>query len=91
MKRRGHADTDDGMYVAHRFHNYVWDRTGGPVEYAPIPVEGLEQHSQTLDLIIPFRRLTKYRHNVDRRSRSRYQAKQAQIALARRIAEKRGS
>jgi hypothetical protein len=90
-KRRGHADGTDAYSAGrrlHRFHNSVWEGPGHQVEYAPIPVLGLEEHSRTMDQILPFRKLTSYRHGIDTMRRARLVRRSYERAYAKQRAER---
>jgi hypothetical protein len=75
-KARGHTDGLDaysGGQRLHRHNNYVWE-DGQTSKYVPIPVVSLDEHQRTMDQILPFRRITTYRHGIDTLRRTRRRA-----------------
>jgi hypothetical protein len=72
-KARGHSDSGSVLDGSHRSNNYIWD-DGQTAEYAPIPVMGIHPHQRTMDEILPFRRITNYRHGIDTLRRTRLRA-----------------
>ena len=87
-KRRGHLHPITGMDQPHRFNNYIW-RSGDKVEYAPIPVHGLDENVQDWDQIIPFRKITDRRHPIETMRRVRVRARRMNQLLADRRTERR--
>lgn len=81
-KARGHEHPIKGMGQPHRFNNYVWGGPGTKVEYAPIPVRGLNENALDWDLIIPFRKITDRRHPIDTLRRARIRERRMEQIMA---------
>jgi len=80
-RARGHA-------VPHRFVNSTWMNGDDRTRYDPIPVRGRAEHVAAVYAAVPFRHLTGHRHLIAPLARQRRIDRDADAALARRLAER---